>query len=238
MSKLQEALQELVVANRILANEGVVDAYGHASIRHPERLDRFFMSRSRSPGLVTIDDLMEFDLDCNPIDQRGRRIYGERPIHGAVYQARADVQSVVHNHANEVIPFGLSKNVKLRPVLHVAATIGKEVPVWDIRDHFGDTNLLVMTMDQGHDLARFLGARSAALMRGHGSVVVGSNVYDAVHKAVYLKVNAELQSEALRFGDVTYLSDGEIETMSKTPFISEKSRAWEYWAERCGMAKG
>lgn len=235
MSKLEDLLYELVVGNRILANEGVVDAYGHASIRHPDRPDRFFMSRSLSPELVTIDDLMEFDLDCNPIDQRGRRIYGERPIHGAVYQARPDVQAVVHNHANEIIPFGLSKTVKLRPVLHVAATIGKEVPVWDIRDTFGDTNLLVMNMDQGHDLAKFLGNRPVALMRGHGCVVAGSSIYDAVHKAVYLKVNAELQSEAMRFGDITYMSDGEIDIMSKTPFIYEKSRAWEYWAERCGM---
>jgi len=238
MADLSELLRELVVANRILANEGVVDAYGHASIRHPDRPDRFFMSCSRSPQYVTVDDLMEFDLDCNPIDQRGRRMYGERPIHGAVYQARPDVQAVVHNHANEVIPFGLSKNVKLRPVLHVAATIGADIPVWDIRDTFGDTNLLVMNMDQGRDLARFLGNRSVALMRGHGCVVAGESIYDAVHKAVYLKVNAELQSEAMRFGDVTYLSDGEIEIMSKTPFISQKSRAWEYWAERCGMKKG
>ena len=239
MAALAELLQELVVANRILANEGVVDAYGHVSIRHPGRPDRFFLSRSRSPELVTLDDLMEFDLDCNPIDQRGRRIYGERPIHGAIYQERPDVNAIVHNHANEVIPFSVSKNLKLRPLLHVAASIGNDIPIWDIRDNFGDTDLLVMHMDQGRDLAKFLGKRDVALMRGHGCVVAGESIYDAVHKSVFLKVNAQLQSEAMRMGgDITYLSEGEIDIMSPHRALKQKSRAWEYWAERCGMAEG
>jgi ribulose-5-phosphate 4-epimerase/fuculose-1-phosphate aldolase len=237
MGDLSELLKDLVIANRILAHEGVVDAYGHVSFRHPDRPDRFFLSGSRSPELVTIDDLIEYDLECRPIDQRGRAMYSERPIHGAIYQARPDVNSVVHNHAHEVIPFGVSKTVKLRPILHVAAGIGREIPVWDIRDKFGDTNLLVTKMEQGHDLAGALGNRSAVLMRGHGCAVAAQSLYEAVHKSVYLKVNAKLQAEAMRFGEITYLSDGEIAEMSKYPHDG-KSRAWEYWAERSGAARG
>jgi ribulose-5-phosphate 4-epimerase/fuculose-1-phosphate aldolase len=235
MSDLSGLLHDLVIANRILAHEGVVDAYGHVSFRHPERPDRFFLSGSRSPERVSLDELIEYDLDCQPIDQRGRAMYSERPIHGAIYQARPDINSVIHNHAHEVIPFGVSKTVKLRPILHVAAGIGREIPVWDIRDKFGDTNLLVTKMEQGHDLAAALGARSAVLMRGHGCAVAGVSLYEAVHKSVYLKVNAKLQAEAMRFGEITYLSDGEIAEMSKFPHDG-KSRAWEYWAERSGGA--
>ena len=170
MSEVQQRLEELVIANHILAHEHVLDGFGHISIRHPERPDRFFLSRSRSPELVTLDDLMEFDLECNPIDQRGRMMYAERPIHGAIYQARPEINAVVHNHAYEVIPFSVTKE-KLRPLLHVAGSIGANIPVWDIKSKFGDTHMLVVTMEQGRDLARTLGQGSVALMRGHGCVV-------------------------------------------------------------------
>src|ERR1700757_3704800 len=123
-----DVLRDLVIANRILAHEGVVDAYGHISVRHPERPDRFFLSGSRSPELVTLDDIIEYDLDCNPVDLRGRAQYTERPIHGAIYRKRPDVMSVVHNHAYEVIPFTVAPSVKLRPLLHTAAGIGAELP--------------------------------------------------------------------------------------------------------------
>src|SRR5262245_44830363 len=168
MSDLQTMLKDLVVANRILAHQNVVDAYGHVSMRHPDRPDRFFLSCSRSPELVTAEDILEFDLDCNPIDQRGRDIYIERPIHGAIYQTRPDVNSVIHNHSHDVIPFSISKSVALRPVAHIGAAIGASVPIWDIRAQFGDTNLLVTTMAQGRDLARALGKGPVVLMRGHG----------------------------------------------------------------------
>jgi ribulose-5-phosphate 4-epimerase/fuculose-1-phosphate aldolase len=128
-----DIVRDLVIANRILANEGVVDAYGHISVRHPERSDRFFLSGSRSPEFVTLDDIIEYDLDCNPTDLRGRAQYAERPIHSAIYRRRPDVMSVVHNHACDVVPFTVAQSVKLRPLLHVAAGIGAEVPVWDIR---------------------------------------------------------------------------------------------------------
>ena len=229
-----DILRNLVIANRILAHEGVVDAYGHISVRHPERSDRFFLSASRSPELVTLDDIIEYDLDCNPMDLRDRAQYTERPIHGAIYRSRPDVMSVVHNHAYEVIPFTVAQGVRLRPVLHLAAGIGAEVPVWDIRDRFGDTNLLVTTAAQGADLAQGLGANRVVLMRGHGAAVAGASIQDAVHTSVYLKVNALLQAEAMRMGgDIVYLSDGEIAEMRKSS--AGHARAWEYWTRRAGM---
>ncbi len=231
-----DIMRDLVIANRILAREDVVDAYGHISVRHPERPDRFFLSGSRSPELVTLDDIIEYDLDCNPIDPRGRAQYVERPIHGAIYRRRPDVMSVVHNHAYEVIPFTVARGVKLRPLLHTASGIGAAIPVWDIRDRFGDTNLLVTTLAQGEDLAQGLGLNRVVLMRGHGSAVAGTSIQDAVHTAVYLKVNARLQTEAMRMGDeIVYLSEGEIAEMQKSGRPGH-SRAWEYWARRAGMA--
>jgi ribulose-5-phosphate 4-epimerase/fuculose-1-phosphate aldolase len=233
MSGLQDLLRDLVIANRILAHEGVVDAYGHVSVRHPDRPDRFFLSGSRSPELVTLDDIIEYDLDCNPIDQRGRAMYTERPIHGAIFRDRPDVTSVVHNHAYEIIPFTVSKSVKIKPLLHTSAGLGADIPVWDIRDKFGDTDMLVRNMDHGHDLARRLGPNNVVLMRGHGCAVAGASLYEAVHTSVYLKVNAELQEKAMRFGEVTYLSEGEIARMSQMKQGAD-SRAWEYWARRSG----
>jgi ribulose-5-phosphate 4-epimerase/fuculose-1-phosphate aldolase len=229
-----DVLRNLVIANRILAHEGVVDAYGHISVRHPDRSDRFFLSASRSPELVTLDDIIEYDLDCNPVDLLGRVQYTERPIHGGIYRNRPDVLSVVHNHAYEVIPFTVAQGVRLRPVLHLAAGLGTEVPVWDIRDRFGDTNLLVTTAAQGADLAQGLGANRVVLMRGHGAAVAGTSIQDAVHTSVYLKVNALLQAEAMRMaGDIVYLSDGEIAEMRKS--TAGHARAWEYWTRRAGV---
>ena len=236
MSALDQLLDDLVIANRILAHEGVVDGFGHISGRHPDRPDRFFLSRSRSPELVEREDLMEFDLDCNPIDQRGRSMYAERPIHGAIYKARPDVLSVVHNHAHALIPFGVTA-MKLRQIVHTSGGLGKEIPVWDIRGKFGETDLLVRTMDQGADLAAKLGPNRVALMRGHGVAVAGMNVRHATYVSVYAMVNAKLQSEAMKFGEVTFLSDGEIEQteeMAASPLSQD--RVWEYWKRRCGMA--
>ena len=229
-----DVLRDLVIANRILAHEGVVDAYGHISVRHPERPDRFLLSASRSPELVTLDDIIEYDLDCNPVDLRGRTQYTERPIHGAIYRKRPDVISVVHNHAYEVIPFTVAQSVRLRPLLHVAAGIGTDIPVWDIRHNFGDTNLLVTTIAQGDDLADGLGSNRVVLMRGHGATVAGNSIQDTVHTSVYLKVNAQLQAEAMRMGgEIIYLSDGEITEMRKTS--AGHARAWEYWVRRAGI---
>jgi ribulose-5-phosphate 4-epimerase/fuculose-1-phosphate aldolase len=234
VNALTEMLRDLVVANRILAHEDVCDAFGHVSIRHPENPGCFFLSCSRSPELVMPSDLIEYDLDCAPLsDIAGRDQYSERPIHGAIYRSRPDVQAIVHSHAYEVIPFASSKGAVLQPILSNAARIGTTVPVWDIRDRFGDTNLLVVTLDQGRDLASCLGQNTAALMRGHGAVVAADSLYSAVHSAIYLKINATLQAEAMRLGEPVFLSDGEIAEIRKIRH-SRKSRNWEYWAQRSG----
>ena len=236
---MNELLQELAVANRILAHEGVVDAFGHVSIRHPQRRDRFFMSRSRAPELVTVDDLMEFELDGTLVEARGRTPYSERFIHGAIYEARPDVTCVIHNHSHAIIPYGVTP-VKLRPLLHVAASIGEEIPVWDIARKFGDTDMLVVNMDQGRDLAATLGQNRVALMRGHGCAVAGRTLREAVFTAIYLQVNATLQTQALLLSDeVKFLSAGEAaraKAMTSQPIGLD--RAWEYWkmrADRSGL---
>ena len=234
METLTRALQELVVANRILAHEGICDAVGHASIRHPENPDRYIMARSRSPGVITIEDLMEYTLEGEPIDQRGRAMYAERHIHGGVYVTRPDVRAVVHSHSHAVIPFGVT-GVKWQPVLHMGATVGPTVPVWDIRDKFGDTMMLVTNMDQGRDLARCLGDHRAALMRGHGGVVVGRTIKEAVMISIYLDVNARLQMQSLQLGEPNYLTQGEV-TLAMKQFVGDLAidRAWEYWAINAG----
>lgn len=234
---MKDELRDLAIANRILAREGVVDAFGHVSLRHPNRPDRFFLARSRSPELVTPEDLMEFALDGTPIDARGRTPYAERFIHGAIYEKRPDVDSVIHNHSHEIIPYGITP-VKLRPVVHVGGAIGEEVPVWDIRRKFGDTNMLVVNMDQGRDLAATLGENRVALMRGHGCAVAGKTLREAVFTAVYLQVNAKLQTEAMRLCDeVQYLSAGELALTKE--MLSQQlglDRAWEYWTRRASLA--
>jgi len=228
MDDLKSTIKKLVAANRILAAEGVVDAFGHISVRHPERPDRYLLSCSRSPKLVKSEDIMEFEQDGTPVDARGRKPYIERFIHGAVFQARPDVFSAVHNHSYEVIPFGVSKT-PLRPLMHSCGRIGFPVPVWDIRDKFGDTNLLVENMEHGRDLVKCLGKNTVALMRGHGCVVTGPSIEEAVLTSVYLRVNARLQMDAMRLGEVTYLSPGEIERnrAADKPKLG-RDRAWEF----------
>lgn len=239
MPTVEMQIQDLVIANHILANEGVVDGFGHVSIRHPERSDRFFLSCSRSPELVARGDIMEFDLDCNPIDQSGRTIYSERPIHGSMYKARPDVMAVIHNHAHDLLPFSLT-DLKLRPLLHLSGPMGEEIPVWDISDRFGETDLLVRTMDQGNDLAACLGENSVALLRGHGAVVIGKSLRESVLRAVYVMLNAKIQMQVMHFGrPIKYLSPAEIVKTGKmaTEPVSI-DRAWEYWARRAEKPPG
>lgn len=234
MSSMIEALRHVVSGNRILAREGVVDAFGHISLRHPDRPDRFLLSRSRSPELVTLDDVLEFDMGGEPIDPDGPAVYAERFIHAAIYEARPEIQSVVHNHSHELIPFGVTSN-KLRPMIHVAARMGAEIPVWDIREKFGDTNLLVVNLEQGRDLAKALGDNTVALMRGHGCAIAAESIHNAVTTSIYTQVNARLQMQAMQMGEVTYLSPGEIEAataMSKATL--GRDRAWEYLRQRAG----
>ena len=230
---MTERLDELVTANRILAREGVVDAFGHVSIRHPERADRFILSRARAPECIEVDDLMEFTLDGTPIEPRRRKPYAERFIHAALYEARADVLAVVHNHSPSLIPFGIT-GTPLRPVMHMCASMGAHVPLWDSRTAFGDTNLLVTNMAMARDLASSLGDRPVALIRGHGCVVAGSSLRDVVFNAIYLELNANLQLKASALGELTFLSDGEIEAILSTRASFTYERAWEYWCRRAG----
>ena len=234
MNNIDEQLKLLVTANRILAREGVVDAYGHVSIRHPKRPDRYILSQSRAPDLVELSDLMEYTLEGDPVDQQGRSMYTERPIHGGIYQAREDVMAIVHNHSPTVIPFSVT-DTPLRPMFHLGAIIGSELPVWDIRDNFQDTNMLVTNMEQGRDLAACLGGRRVSLMRGHGCVIAGQTIREVVMASVYLQVNAGLLLQSLQLGEVKYLSPGEIEMMSDSQVrLTGQERAWEYWANRAG----
>ena len=234
MSDLDLAIRDLVIANRILANEGVVDAYGHVSIRHPRNPERYLLSRSRSPELVARGDIIEFHLDGEPVGGDGRPPYLERFIHGAIYETRPDIHSVAHSHADDVLPFSIT-TMPLRPVVHTASVIGARVPVWDIRDNFGDTNLLVVNMAQGRDLARCLGSDRVVLMRGHGFAAAGRSLVEAVRISVYMPRNARVLLEAMRLGEVKGLSRGEIEAHAgMDPASPAMWRAWEYWAVRAG----
>lgn len=231
---LEQAIRYVVIANRILANERVVDAYGHVSVRHPLDPGRYLLSRSRAPELVERGDVIEFDLDGKAASGDARPPYLERFIHGAIYEARPDVQAVVHAHAEAVLPFTIS-TVPLRPVVHMASFIGARLPVWDIRDNFGDTNLLVVNMTQGRDLARGLGAERVVLMRGHGFTAAARSLQEAIRMSVYMPLNARVLADALRLGEVTYLSRGEIDAhASMKPDDPSMYRAWEYWAVRAG----
>lgn len=233
MTAFRPELDELVTANRILAREGVLDAFGHVSIRHPDHADRYVMSRARAPEIVDVDDLMVFALDGTPVDPGGRKPYAERHIHGAVYERRPDVTAVVHSHSPSVVPFGVT-GTALRPIMHMCASMGTHVPTWDSRTAFGDTNLLVTTLPMARDLAAALGPRSVALMRGHGCVVAGPSLRDVVFNSVYLELNASLQLRASALGPVTFLSDGEVEAILRTRSSFTFERAWEYWCRRAG----
>jgi len=236
MSDLQAVIRQLVAGNRILGHEGVVDAYGHISVRHPDNPKRYLLSRARSPELVEPDDILEFELDGTPVDQRNRPIYIERPIHGAIYEARPDVMAVIHNHCPEILPFAISKT-PMRAAVNAARGVGLSVPVWDIRDKFGDTDGLVTTMAQGRDLAVTLGAGKAVIMRGHGCSIGGATIPNVVQLAIGIQINARAIVDGLRLGEVTYLTPGEVAApMAGAAAIRGFDRAWEYLCRRAGVA--
>lgn len=235
MSLIDDAVNEVVVANRILANEGVVDAYGHVSMRHPEDPTRFLLSRSRSPEHVEPPDIMQFRLDGSVADGRTDAPYLERFIHAGIYEADGSVQAVVHSHALEVLAFSIS-SVPLRPVIHTASHMGPDIPVWDIAEKFGDTGLLVTDIAQGRDLARILCGGRVALMRGHGFVASGRTLGEVLKISIYLPQNARVLKEALQLGgDAKPLSRREIEVRDAAgPGGRELQRAIDYWARKAG----
>ena len=228
-------MQDLVVANRVLTDLNVIDGFGHVSMRHPTDPNRYLMGRSVAPALVTADDIMEYDLDSNPIDAKGRASFLERFIHGEIYKARPDVKAIVHTHSPGIIPFSVS-STQLRPVFHLGAFLFPDVPVFEIRDSAGMSNMLVSNAQLGKALASTLGDRSVALMRGHGSVVVASTIPMAVFRAHYSNVNAQLQSQALALGgSVSYLLGEESQ---KTLAVIDQihGRAWDLW-KRAALEK-
>ena len=236
MAQKFDIIEELVTANRILANEDIVDSFGHISVRHPEHKDRYLLSRARAPERIEPDDIMEFTLEGEPLDkEKAKRLapYTERHIHGAIYEKRPDINSVVHNHSPSTIPFGITGK-KLKPLLHMCASIGHDVPLWDSQDKFGDTSLLVDSMAMGRDLAKRVGKGRTALMRGHGAVVLGTSIRHATFISIYLEVNAKLQAQAMLMGKIKHLTKGEIDKVIGRTGPYTLNRAWENWARRAG----
>jgi ribulose-5-phosphate 4-epimerase/fuculose-1-phosphate aldolase len=233
MSRIPSAdatlIEDLVAANRILADQGVVDGYGHVSARHDREPGRYLLARSLAPELVTAADIMEYDLDSNPVDARGRAMYTERFIHGEIYKVRPDVTAIVHHHSPSVIPFSIS-TVSLRPVYHMSAFIGEDVPIFEIRDAGGMTDMLIRDPALGRALAQTLGRRPAALLRGHGSVVVGSALPLAVGRSIYMEINAKLQMQAVALGGrLTYLDPEEVRRVEAR---QDYARSWDLWRRK------
>jgi ribulose-5-phosphate 4-epimerase/fuculose-1-phosphate aldolase len=226
-----QLIEDLVAANRILADQGVLDGWGHVSVRHPRDPNRYLLSRSRAPELVSTDDILEFDLDSNPVDAKGRWLYTERFIHGEIYKARPDVMAIVHTHAPALIPFSITK-VQLKPVYHRSAFVSAGIPVFEIRERAGMTDMLIRDKALGRALADALGNHPAALMRGHGAVIVGPSIQRVVGRSIFLPLNATLQMQAAALGGpVTYLDPEEAAKIEAREGYG-LGRAWEAWKRK------
>lgn len=241
--KVRAAIRDLVIANHILGHEGVVDAFGHVSIRHPDNPGRYFLSRSCSPELIEEEDILEFDLDSNCIDLKGYRPYSERFIHGSVYKARPDVSAVCHSHAHELVPFTVTETA-IKPIWVFSASIGPEVPIWEIRDDFPDpSNMLIINDDIGASMCRALGDRNAVLLRGHGAVIATPDIKNTVMVSMGLMLNADMlmKSHFLAAArganaNIRYLSEGEVKSTTEVLYNPRGlNRAWEYWSHRAGF---
>jgi HCOMODA/2-hydroxy-3-carboxy-muconic semialdehyde decarboxylase len=226
-------LQDLVIASRVCAEAGVIDAYGHVSARSESDPNHYFMSRAIAPELITEADLVEYDLDSKPVHAEAPAGYNERYIHGEIYKLRPDVMSIVHNHSHSVVPFSCT-SCQLRPIFHMSAFIGLGIPNWDIREAQKGTDMLVRNAMLGRSLAEKLGKAPAALMRGHGSVVVGEKIQVAVGRTVYLDHNAKMQFQAMmmtggREDAVVYMDDAEV---AANVAWQEYVRSWDLWKKK------
>lgn len=222
---------DLVSANHILYREGVVDGFGHVSVRHETDPERFLLARSIAPATVRGRDIMEFDLAGEPVDARGRKPYLERYIHSEIYRARPDVVAIVHSHSPSLIPFGIT-GTSLKPVYHMSGFLGAATPIFEIRETGGPaTDMLIRDRKLGAALAKSLGPAAFALMRGHGSVAVGATLKQVVYRAIYAEVNARLQAEAMRLGEVTYLNDAEAAAASRAN-DQVVDRPWDLWKSK------
>jgi HCOMODA/2-hydroxy-3-carboxy-muconic semialdehyde decarboxylase len=228
---LADTLHELIVATRILANEKILDAFGHVSVRNPNNPSHYFIPRHCAPELAEVSDIVELNLDSEPVKPTAFRLYSERVIHGEIYKARPDVHAVVHHHAHTVLPFAISGR-EIVPVFHLGAVIGK-VPFWDQRDEFGDTNMLVIKPEEGASLARALGPNWMVLMRRHGATVAGTNLRNLTFRTVFGSDNCKLLSQAMAHGHVDSLSPGEIPlTAAHQERPPSTNRAWDYWVRQ------
>jgi len=238
-NKINEARAELFLANRIVANEGIIDAFGHVSMRHPEHPNRYLLSRSRAPELVTPEDFIEYDLDSQPLRDPGVGQYSERVIHGEIYKARPEVMSVCHHHCPAFMPL-LITGADYVPVFHLGAGAGMKPPYWDQHDEFGDTNMLVIKPEEGASLARALGPHWMVLMKRHGVTVAGTSVRDCVFRSVFSARNADFQVRALMIGgSIASLSAGETRMAGDlVKSTTGLTRSWEYWSMRVAKAGG
>jgi len=229
-TSMDDLPRQVALANRVLANEGVLDAFGHVSARDPANPDRFFLSRSLAPELVTPEDVLAFDLEAQPLSPTGAALYSERVIHAAIYRARRDVNAICHHHAPALLPFCLG-DLRLRVVTQLGAVIGPQVPLWDQRTEFGATNHLVQTAAEATSLARCLGQASLVLMKRHGATVVGRDIRELAFRAIYSCRDADIQLRALAHGAIDVFTDEEIALAAKFPEAS-LARAWALWCGR------
>jgi len=235
-NNLAEALRELALGNRIAANKGVLDTFGHVSMRHPDNPQRYFLSRSSAPDMVTAEGLIEYDLDSRPVRHPGAAQYSERVIHGEIYKARPDVMAVCHHHSPAFMPL-LATGTDYVPVFHLGSVGGIKPPYWDQRYEFGDTNMLVVKPEEGASLARALGPHPMVLMRRHGVTVIGNSVRDCVYRAIQTCRNADFQARALSIGAISSLSEGETRLCDEiTRKTTALTRSWDFWAKRVTAA--
>jgi ribulose-5-phosphate 4-epimerase/fuculose-1-phosphate aldolase len=225
-------IEDLVYANRILYNQAVLDGFGHVSVRSDKDPSHFLMARSMAPGLVTSNDIMEFNREGEPVDARGRSGYTERYIHAAIYRVRPDVKAIVHSHSPDVIPYSVT-GVMLRPIFHNPAFLRLGAPIFDSQKDFGDTDMLIRDNQLGDGLAKVLGNSAVALIRGHGFVAVAPSAQVVVYRSIYTQVNARVQAEAMKLGTIKFLSPGEAE---KAQAVTEgtSGRPWELWKAQVG----
>jgi ribulose-5-phosphate 4-epimerase/fuculose-1-phosphate aldolase len=233
-------MEDLVLAYRILAAHGVVDAYGHASMRSPDDPGRYFISRSLAPELVTLDDIVELDLNSDPVAAGAPPLYLERFIHGEIYKAHPHIDAVIHNHSPSVIPFGAA-GVPMRPLFNTAAFVGRGIPVFEIREFQQDGDVLIDSNFLGSALADVLGPHPAALMRGHGAVVVGASLPEAVIRSIYLEQSAKLQMQTMQIagpgGKITYYTDAEVEAVVARQDAKQTwRRTWDLWRTQALVA--
>jgi HCOMODA/2-hydroxy-3-carboxy-muconic semialdehyde decarboxylase len=228
---VSQVLSDLVVANHILVNEGVLDGFGHISVRDPSNPERFYIARSMAPALVTLEDLVSVDLDGGVHDAQGRHTYVERFIHSEIFRARPEVMSIIHSHSPAVIPFGVT-GARLRPICHMSGFLGGVTPVYEIRHSAGETSdLLIRNQALGVSLAQCLGQANVALMRGHGSVTVGTSIQQAVFRGIYTESNARLQAIAAPLGEITFLTDAEAQSTSDMN-DQHLDRPWQMWKRK------